>query len=32
MDFAVTAYHRVKLKENEKIYEYVDFAWQLKTL
>ena len=32
MDFAVPADHRVKLKENEKMYKYLDLAGELKKL
>ena len=32
MDFAVPAYHRVKLKENEKMDKYLDLARELKKL
>ena len=32
MDFAVPADHRVKLKESEKKYKYLDLAWELKKL
>ena len=32
MDFAVTADHRVKLKENEKKDKYLDFARELNKL
>ena len=30
VDFAVTANHRVKLKESEKKDKYLDLAWELK--
>ena len=30
MDFAVPADHRIKLKESEKKYKYVDIARELK--
>ena len=30
MDFAVSANHRVKIKENEKRDKYLDLAWELK--
>ena len=30
VDFAVPAYHRIKLKECEKKDEYLDIAWELK--
>ena len=32
VDFVVLADHRVKLKECEKKYKYLDLAWELKTL
>ena len=32
VDFAVPADHRVKMKENEKIDKYLDFARELKNL
>ena len=32
MDFAVPADHRVKLKENENMYKYLDLARELKKL
>ena len=32
VDFAVSADHRVKLKEREKKDEYLDLAWELKKL
>ena len=32
MDFAVPAYHRIKLKENEKKDEYLDLAREQKKL
>ena len=32
MDFAVSVYHRVKLKESEKTDKYLDFARELKKL
>ena len=32
MDFAVPTDHRVKLKESEKKYKYLDFAMELKIL
>ena len=32
VDFAVSADHRVKLKENEKRYKYLDLAWEMKKL
>ena len=32
MDFAVPSYHRVKLKEREKIDKYLDFTRELKKL
>ena len=32
MDFAVSADHRVKLKESEKKDKYLDLAWGLKKL
>ena len=32
VDFAVPADHRVKLKENEKMDNYLDFARELKKL
>ena len=30
VDFAVLADHRVKIKENEKSYNYLDFAREMK--
>ena len=30
MDFAVSADHRVKMKESEKRNKYLDLAWELK--
>ena len=32
MDFAVSADHRVKLKEREKKDKYLDLAWELKKI
>ena len=32
MNFAVTAEHRVKLKESEKRDKYLDLAWELDKL
>ena len=32
MDFAVQTDHRIKLKECEKKYKYLDLAWELKKL
>ena len=32
VDFAVPAYHRVKLKESDKRDKYLDLAWELKKL
>ena len=32
MDFAVSADHRIELKEWEKKDKYLDFAWELKKL
>ena len=32
MDFAVTADHRVNLKESKKRDKYLDLAWELKKL
>ena len=32
LDFAVPAYHRVKLKESEKRDKYLDLAWELKKI
>ena len=32
MDFAVLAYHRMKIKESEKRGKYVDLAWEPKTM
>ena len=30
MDFAVSVDHRIKLKESEKKYKYLDLVWELK--
>ena len=31
-NFAVSVEHKIKIKENKKIYKYLDLAWELKKL